>query len=449
MVRPSDSSLPPVNGTPSLPSDSGAAARPLPRRPPVAPPKQRRNWPAPKPAPPPQGRDIRSFLSELGSSQQGSSSNSPSPSPMEEESLEENFLRHTRQYSSKEVEEFMKTLPAASLARYLLEMLNRFCVHQYSFLDLDDFSIGLHQLFGEVSTSYMGCLSQLGVTWGDALKKVRYSLNQWTNLVEDAKRHNKPVSRVSLLAPTSFYIADIGDRQPLPNSSHTTKSLRARLPTSDPVEDGNYHQRPTSPASAASRLPLRASPATGLSPRAARDGSRATLVTSVCVPGDERLGSNGNGNCSTLSVSDVVMQVSQQSSANTQDSQGSAGRKTGGSLSSSQRSIVRQKKAIGKGLPITGFFPKSGWTPSPGPASSGEDEDIVSTVRDPPHIRSVVHSSQLLPRPIAQMATPSGPLFPIFQRPARPPAGVVPVSTLAGSSPGVPSSAESARLDPP
>ena len=55
---------------------------------------------------------------------------------------------------------------------------------------------GLHcgaaLLFGDVSTEYMGCLCHMG--WGDALKKVGYSLGQWTNPVNDPKRHKKTAS---------------------------------------------------------------------------------------------------------------------------------------------------------------------------------------------------------------------------------------------------------------
>ncbi len=125
----------------------------------------------------------------MSSERQGSLRNSPtSPSSTTEESLEETFYRHTRQYSSKKVETLMGTLPTYSMGRYLLDMIGRLVRNNYATYALEDFSVELHLPFGDVSTDYMLCLSNLGATWGDALKKVGYSIEQWTNLVDDAKR---------------------------------------------------------------------------------------------------------------------------------------------------------------------------------------------------------------------------------------------------------------------
>ena len=410
------------SSAPSLPPATQTADRS--GRPPVAPkPKPRRNWPAPKPAPPPPGRDIRSFLRELGASSQG-----PLGDPTLEESLEETFYRHTRQYSSEKVETLMGTLSTPSMGRYILDMLGRLVRTNYATYALEDFSVELHLPFGDVSTDYMPCLSYLGVTWGDALKKVGYSLEQWTHVVDDAKSYFRPEPRYSPIAPASFRIADIGDRVPLPNYSRTSKVLRARLPTSEPVVDGNYYQD-LSTAGAVTAL--------SLSPLSAS-------ATDMALPGGG--GSGGEGGSSIMILSDVVVQVSQHT-AGTQASQGATGLSTSGSLSSSLRASTRQKKAIGKGLPITGYFSKTAGLPSPDLPSVGEDE--VSVGRDPPLICSVAHPLQLMPRPTAQRATPSGRWFPIFQRPTRLPTGVASGASPASLSPGAPSSAESPCLDMP
>ena len=147
-------------------------------------------------------------------------------------------------------------------------------------------------------------------------------------------------------------------------------------------------------------------------------------------------------------LSDVVVQGS-QSSVDTQASQGATGQSTSGPLSSSPRPRARQKKAIGKGLPITSYFSKQVFPPSLELPSDVEDEEIVKAARDSPHICSVVHTPQLLPRPAAQMATITGRWFPIFQKPTRLPTGVASGFTPVGLSPGVPSSAESPCLDLP
>ena len=98
---------------------------------------------------------------------------------------------------------------------------------------------------------------------------------------------------------------------------------------------------------------------------------------------------------------------------------------------------------------VNRLFSKPLHTPSPVLISDSEDEESVLAVRDPSHIRSLVRLPQQQLRPTAQMATTTGLLLPIFQRPARLPMDVASVSTQVGSFPGVPSSAKSTRLDPP
>ena len=145
----------------------------------------------------------------------------------------------------------MAGLSADHMGRYLKEMLERLSSQTFS-NGLTQIEVALNSPFGEVSTAYMGCLSSLGVTWGDALRKIGYTLEQWLKLTSDVMSQYRPL--LSLLPePTTIRILDLGDR-PRKNLSHTSKRLRARDVNSSPVRDGNYYITPACPSVSPDRV---------------------------------------------------------------------------------------------------------------------------------------------------------------------------------------------------
>jgi hypothetical protein len=149
-----------------------------------------------------------------------------------------------------------------SMGDYLLEMLVRRCSKHMTDYANDKVTVPLDAPFGEVGFKTVPCLSILGVTWGDVLHFLGYTLAHWTNLTQAVIDHCRPTlhdlpmsSRTDAIPYEEYCAASV-----IRNSSHTTKRLRARTNRDPPVLDGNYFAEVLDRATAADEATARSLP---------------------------------------------------------------------------------------------------------------------------------------------------------------------------------------------
>jgi hypothetical protein len=225
---------------PSQPRRLAVTGAARPNKPP-RPPSRGGGKRTPQVARPSDGNILR-FVSELRPSRQCSSQGSPLPWSQDETANQADLYAHYTQGYSQPSHAALLEQYRHYMGDYLMAMLERRCSHHMLNYANADVTVPLNSLFGEIGFRKVPCLSALGVTWGDVLHFLGYTLAHWTNLTLAVINYCRPtLHALPLSARTDAityeeFLTDFATR----NSSLTTKRLRARTAWDPPVVDGNY-----------------------------------------------------------------------------------------------------------------------------------------------------------------------------------------------------------------